>query len=57
MPTYQFLCHKCKKVFELTYAFTEYERKKKQGIKCTECRSSKVVQLIPAFQVQTSKKS
>ncbi len=57
MPTYQFLCHKCKKVFELTYTFTEYERKKKQGIKCAECRSSKVVQLIPAFQVQTSKKS
>jgi len=57
MPTYEFLCKKCNKVFDLTSSIREYERRKKRGNKCPKCGSSKVVQQISAFQVQTSKKS
>jgi len=57
MPTYEFLCEKCKKPFELTCSIAEYERKKKEGIKCSECGSLEVEQQISSFRVQTSKKS
>jgi len=57
MPTYEFRCRKCDEVFELNCSITEYERGKKSGIKCSKCGSSKVVQQVPVFQVQTSKKS
>jgi putative FmdB family regulatory protein len=57
MPTYEFLCQKCNKIFELTYSISEFERARKAGIKCSTCGSSRVVQQVPAFQVQTSKKS
>ena len=43
--------------FELTCSITEYERKKKEGIKCSECGSLEVEQQISGFRVQTSKKS
>ncbi len=52
MPTYEFLCEKC-----LTCSIAEYERKKKEGIKCSECGSLEVEQQISGFGVQTSKKS
>ncbi len=57
MPTYEFRCEQCKKVFELSCSVTEYERNKKKGIKCVKCRSSRVVQQISGFQVNTAKKS
>lgn len=57
MPTYEFRCQKCRKVFELTCTMTEYTRKKKARIKCSKCGSTQVVQQISGFQVQTSKKS
>ncbi len=57
MPTYEFQCQKCKKAFELTCSITEYERKKKEGIKCSECGSLEVEQQISGFRIQTSKKS
>jgi putative FmdB family regulatory protein len=57
MPTYEFLCQKCKKAFVSVCSVTEYEQRKKGGIKCPKCGSSKVDQQISAFQVQTSKKS
>ncbi len=57
MPTYEFVCKKCNKVFDLTSSISEYERKKKRGIKCLKCGSSKVVQQISTFYVNTSKKS
>jgi putative FmdB family regulatory protein len=57
MPTYEFRCLKCNKIFELTYSISEFERARKGGIKCSICRSSRVIQQIPVFQVQTSKKS
>jgi putative FmdB family regulatory protein len=57
MPTYEFLCQKCNKVFQLSYSISEFERAKKRGIKCSNCGSSRVIQQVPVFQVQTSKKS
>jgi putative FmdB family regulatory protein len=57
MPTYEFLCEKCKKSFELSCSITEYGRRKKVGIECVNCKSSKVVQQVSAFQVNTPKKS
>jgi putative FmdB family regulatory protein len=57
MPTYEFLCQKCNKVFQLSYSISEFERAKKHGIKCSNCGSSRVIQQVPVFQVQTSKKS
>jgi putative FmdB family regulatory protein len=57
MPTYEFHCQKCKKAFASVCSVTEYEQRKKGGIKCPKCGSSKVYQQISAFQVQTSKKS
>lgn len=56
MPTYEFLCQKCKKVFELTCSIAEYERKKNR-VKCSRCGSTRVVMRISPFLVQTSKKS
>lgn len=57
MPTYEFLCKKCNKAFNVSFPVREYERKKKSGIKCAKCGSSSVVQQISAFQVNTAKKS
>jgi putative FmdB family regulatory protein len=57
MPTYEFLCRKCTKTFEMLASISEYERKRKEGIHCPECGSAEVVQQISSFQVKTSKKS
>jgi putative FmdB family regulatory protein len=57
MPTYEFRCQKCNKTFELTYSISEFERAKRAGIKCSKCGSSRVIKKVPAFQVQTAKKS
>ena len=57
MPNYELFCKKCNKVFDLTSSIREYERKKKRGVKCLKCGSSKVVQQVSAFQINTSKKS
>ncbi len=54
MPTYEFICEKCKKSFTLTIKVTEYEKKKFQ---CPKCKSSKVKQQITSFETITSKKS
>jgi len=57
MPTYEFLCKKCKKRFERICSLEEYERETKKKIKCPKCGSTSVVRQISAFQVKTSKKS
>jgi putative FmdB family regulatory protein len=54
MPTYEFLCEKCKKPFSLILSIAEYEKKK---FRCPKCKSQKVKQQIAAFQAVTSKKS
>ncbi len=54
MPTYEFICEKCKKPFTLTMKIVEYYKKKFQ---CPKCKSNKVKQLITSFQTITSSKS
>ncbi len=56
MPIYEFDCLKCKNTFTLVLFFSEYEEKTKAGVRCPECQSKKVEQLVSA-QVQTPKKS
>ena len=38
MPTYEYVCEKCKKNFSLLLSITEHEKKK---IRCPECKSTK----------------
>jgi putative FmdB family regulatory protein len=54
MPTYEFICEKCKKPFTLIMKISEYEKKKFQ---CPKCKSRKVEQQITSFQTITSSKS
>jgi len=54
MPTYEFICEKCKKPFTLTIKVSEYEKRK---FRCPKCKSSKVRQQITSFETITSKKS
>jgi putative FmdB family regulatory protein len=54
MPTYEFMCEKCKKPFTLILSITEHEKRK---FKCPKCKSSEVKQRISSFQAKTSKKS
>ena len=54
MPTYEFVCEKCKKRFTLIMKIAEYENK---NFRCPKCKSKKVTQQIAGFQTITSKKS
>jgi len=54
MPTYEFVCKKCKKEFTLVLRLKEYE---KGGFSCPKCKSKEVEQKISVFQTKTSKKS
>jgi len=54
MPSYEFICEKCKKAFTLIISISEYEKKK---FRCPKCKSTRVKQQITPFQVVTSKKS
>ena len=47
MPTYEFICEKCKKPFTVIMKISEYEKKKFQ---CPKCKSRKVKQQITSFQ-------
>ena len=57
MPTYEFHCEKCSKLFELVWSLAEYDRKVKKTQKCPSCGSTRVVRAISMVQVKTSKKS
>lgn len=54
MPTYDYVCGKCKKKFSLTMSVSEYEKSK---VGCPKCRSKDVRRQISSFQTITSKKS
>jgi putative FmdB family regulatory protein len=54
MPSYEFLCEKCKNQYTLQLSLAEYEKKK---YACPKCKSRKVKQQITTFQTQTSRKS
>ena len=57
MPTYEFRCEKCGKMFEQVWSLSEYDKRIKKKNKCPSCGSTKVVKTISAVQVKTSKKS
>jgi putative FmdB family regulatory protein len=54
MPTYEFLCEKCPKPFELSMTISEHE---KGNVRCPTCKSTRVVPQLGSFTTQTAKKS
>ncbi|MGD8371087.1 MAG: zinc ribbon domain-containing protein [Syntrophobacterales bacterium] len=54
MPTYEYQCQSCKKIFAVVMSISEYEKGK---VKCPKCGKGRVKQQITEFMVQTSKKS
>jgi putative FmdB family regulatory protein len=54
MPTYEYQCLNCNKVFTLMMSISEYEKGK---VTCPQCGKGRVKQLITEFMVHTSKKS
>ena len=54
MPTYEYQCLNCKKVFTLIMSLSQYEKGK---VKCPKCGKGRVKQQITEFIVQTSRKS
>jgi putative FmdB family regulatory protein len=54
MPTYEYLCTKCKEPFTKIMSISEYEKGK---VKCPKCGKGKVRQQVTTFQTKTSKKS
>ncbi len=57
MPTYEFHCEKCDKIFEQVWSLSEYDKRIKQKNKCPNCGSTRVVKALSVVQVKTSKKS
>jgi hypothetical protein len=51
MPTYEFRCEECKKVFELSCSVTEYERNKKKGIKVPSVEVQELSNRFPVFRL------
>jgi putative FmdB family regulatory protein len=58
MPTYEFHCQKCDKLFELEGSLAAYEEHlRKHDLHCPACQSELVEQQIATFEVETSRKS
>jgi putative FmdB family regulatory protein len=57
MPTYEFFCERCHKIFEQVWPLSEYGKRIKEKRKCPSCGSVRVVKTITAVQVRTDKKS
>jgi putative FmdB family regulatory protein len=54
MPTYEFLCEKCRKIFTLRLRLARHE---KAELKSPKCQGQEVRQQISTFQTKTSRKS
>jgi putative FmdB family regulatory protein len=54
MPTYDYLCKKCRKKFSLFLSIRTHEEKK---VRCPKCKSTQVEQQLNSFFAVTSKKS
>jgi putative FmdB family regulatory protein len=54
MPTYQYRCSKCGKVFERRQHLAEHE---KAHPRCPDCNSPQVEPVLADFYAKTSKKS
>ncbi len=58
MPTYEFHCRKCDRVFELEESIGAYEQHLKQhDHHCPKCESDDVDQQLTFFVVETPRKS
>jgi putative FmdB family regulatory protein len=58
MPTYEFHCQTCDRMFELQQSLMVYEdHHRKHDLHCPNCDSDKVEQQVTEFEVETSKKS
>jgi putative FmdB family regulatory protein len=54
MPHYEFFCNACETTFDVTLTLREHEE---EPMRCPQCGSEKVHQLVSAFSAVTSKKS
>jgi len=54
MPTYDYVCKKCRKTVTVTITLHEYEKRK---AKCPHCGSVSLKQQITPFMTKTSRKS
>ncbi len=54
MPTYEYRCEKCEKIFSVIMRIEEHDR---EGTACPECKGTAVVQQYTPFFAKTSKKS
>jgi putative FmdB family regulatory protein len=58
MPTYEFHCRRCDRVFELEESIAALEiHLKKHDHHCPKCKSDDVDQQLTHFEVETSRKS
>ncbi|MEK6572292.1 MAG: zinc ribbon domain-containing protein [Bacteroidota bacterium] len=55
MPTYEYMCKDCKKIFSVIMTFSEHEENPKPA--CEHCGSKNVEQFFSEVNVITSKKS
>lgn len=54
MPTYEYRCEKCGKVFSVIMSISEHDTAKKR---CPKCKSPRVVQQLSVVSIKTSIKS
>jgi putative FmdB family regulatory protein len=58
MPTYEFHCRACDRIFELEQSISACEEHlKKHDLHCPKCQSVEVEQQVAFFEVETAKKS
>lgn len=44
MPTYSYICQKCKNQFLIEASFAEYDKKDPKKFRCSKCGSKKIKQ-------------
>lgn len=54
MPTYEYLCRECNKIFSMIMSMAEHEA---GTVTCPKCNSHKATQQFSTFFAKTSKKS
>lgn len=54
MPTYEYRCENCAKLFSIQVSMSEHE---KGNITCPDCKKDMIVQQYSTFYAKTSKKS
>ena len=54
MPTYEYQCEKCSKIFSVRMSMVEHE---KERVACPECKETCVIPRYASFFAKTSKKS